>query len=472
MNKKVSLTEAPILKSLLTLGIPMVLANFLQSAYQLIDALWVGQLGGTALAAVSVSFPVTFFAVSLAAGFTMAGTILIAQYFGAKKYDMVNHVAGQTMFMVIIVSLLLSIIGYFLAPHVLVLMGVAQDVYDVALGFMQMSFLGILFVFGFSAFQALLRGIGEVKLPLMIVAMTVVLNIFLDPLFIFGFGPIPMMGVTGAAVATICTQGLAMVIGLFVLYKGNYGIHVRMQNVIPDLAFIKRAFFLGFPASIEMSTRSMGMMLTTFLASALGTVTLAAYGIGSNVLMLVIIPALGLSMATSTLVGQNIGAKNLERAKETIKMSVILGFVALTVIGTVIYFLAPYIASLFVPGEAEIIAHASVFIQVMAWTFGTIGIQMSLIGVFRAAGLMTTSMFLTLTSQFIFQFPTAFILSQYTPLGEMGLWLSIPITNAMMAIITALWFMRGDWKKGNLTEDEKLQERVVEETMVEEGVKM
>ena len=183
---KNKLLEGPILRSLLTLAIPIVAANVLQSAYQIIDAFWVGRLGGTAIAAVSLSFPVMFLMFAVGAGLSMAGSTLIAQYVGARNERMVGHVAGQTILMVVLASLVLGAIGYFTAPALLRLIGVAPDVYSGALGFMRVSFIGLVFNFTFFVFNAIMRSLGRATLPVYIVAGTVLLNFGLDPLLIFG----------------------------------------------------------------------------------------------------------------------------------------------------------------------------------------------------------------------------------------------------------------------------------------------
>src|SRR5690554_1613805 len=177
MSDKASrLLEGSIFRSLLILAIPIVLANVLQSAYQLTDAFWVGRLGGDAVAAVSVSFPVVFLLISLGIGFAVAGSTLIAQYVGAGNQAMVDHVAAQTLLMVTLASLVLGGIGVVCAPYILQLMGVTPAVYDGALGFMRYSFIGLIFTFGFAIFQSVMRGVGEVTMPMYIVLGTVILN--------------------------------------------------------------------------------------------------------------------------------------------------------------------------------------------------------------------------------------------------------------------------------------------------------
>ncbi|MGI4941970.1 MAG: MATE family efflux transporter, partial [Janthinobacterium lividum] len=342
---------------------PIVLANLLQTGYQLTDAFWVGRLGAAAVAAVSVSFPITFLMIAIGGGLGVAGATLTAQYFGARDQVMVNHVAAQTMLMVIGVSVALGSLGFLLAPSILHMLGVAPEVYAEALGFLRVSFVGLIFVFAFAMFQALMRGVGQAAAPLYIVIATVVLNFVLDPLFIFGWGPIPAAGVMGAAMATLSTQALATVVALVLLLRGTYGIAITPRGLVPDLAYIRRALQLGFPASIELSARALGLIVMSLLVARFGTVTLAAYGVGSNVLQVVTIPALGLSTAAAALVGQNIGAGRLDRAAGITRLAAVLGFLILTLVGVAAYAAAPAVVRFFVPGEPAVEAEGVAFLR-------------------------------------------------------------------------------------------------------------
>lgn len=466
------LLEGPILRSLLTLAIPIVAANILQAGYQVIDAFWVGRLGGAAVAAVSVSFPVTFLMIALGAGLAIAGSTLIAQYVGAKNHDMVSHVAAQTLLMVVVVSIVLGAIGYIAAPALLHLMGVAPDVYAGALGFMRVSFVALIFNFTFFVFQAIMRGIGNVTLPIYIVLGTVILNFALDPLLIFGWGPVPGYGVMGAALATLGTQGIAAIIGIAVLRFGKSGIHVKRRDFIPDVAYIKRAFFLGFPASIEQSARALGLTVMTFLITSFGTLAIAAYGVGSTILQVIIIPAMGVSMAVSTLVGQNIGADNIERADRIGRLGAWFSFWVLTGIGVIVFIFAPQLIALFVPDTPDVIAAGAVFLRIMALSWGFMGVQLALTGALRASGNMVVTMLLTLVSQWVLQFPLAYVLSKHTTLGIYGLWWAFPIANVLIALITIGVYVRGDWKKNRIVDDEDiLTEKVSEDIFAEEGAR-
>ena len=247
-DRKKLFLEGPIGTALMRLAIPIILGNVLQTGYQLTDAFWVGRLGAAAVAAVSVSFPV------IVPG-DRAGRRASAlrarrcrrNIWAPGGQDMVNHVAAQTMMMVTLTSTVLGAAGYALAPYLLDLLGVAPDVYAGALGFMRVSFVGIIFVFFYGMFQALMRGVGETRMPLLIVFGTVILNFLLDPLFIFGLGPLPPQGVMGAALATLTTQGLAAVLGIVIFLRGRHGIHLSWRGFRPDPPYIKRAFFSACP---------------------------------------------------------------------------------------------------------------------------------------------------------------------------------------------------------------------------------
>jgi putative MATE family efflux protein len=469
-KNKQMLLEGPIFSSLLKLAVPIMVANILQAAYQLVDAFWVGKLGGTAVAAVSVSTPVIFLTMALGIGLAIAGTILIAQYFGAGNQKMVNHVAAQTLLMVILISVVLATIGYLLSPLFLKALGVAPNVYDGALGFMRISFIGLVFNFSFMVFQAVMRGVGRAVMPVFIVLITVILNFALDPLFIFGWHFIPALGVKGAAMATVSTQSLALIIGFVILFRGKHDIHLRLADFKPDPEHIKRAFKIGFPSSIEQSMRAIGMTAMTFLVVRFGTNTVAAYGAGSNLTQLIMIPALGMSMAISTLVGQNIGAGNMQRATNIAKLGAFLGFGLLAFLAVIAYAFAPSIISFFVPGDDAVIKGGTAFLRTTCISWGFLGLQLCLVGVLRATGNTFIPMILALVSQWILQFPIAFVLSHYTKMEEKGIWLAFPISIILTALITLAIYSKGDWKKKQMLSKNAVLTAKVEDEIMSDGI--
>ncbi len=463
-------TKGSIGQALFKLAVPIVLTNMLHTAYQLVDTFWVGRLGADAVAAVSLSFPLIFLMISLGAGFSIAGTILVAQHKGAKNEDQVQHVTAQTVVMMFLVSLVVSGLGLLIAEPVIRLMGAEPAVLPQAVSYLRVSYVGTIFMFGFFMFQSLMRGIGEVNTPMFIVFCTVMLNLVLDPLFINGWGPIQGYGVTGAAIATIFTQGLATAAGMWILMSGKRGIKLSFKGFKLDKPLIKKMFFLGLPSSIEQSMKALGLTIMTFLVATFGTVIVAAYGVGVRILTFVIIPAFGLSMATSTLVGQNMGAGKPERADLIGRKAAKIGFGVLVGAGIVVYLLARQAAETFIPGETEVIIAATTFIRFLVFSFGFIGLQLVFNGVFQGAGNTKVSMIFSIVSLWVFEFPLSYILSKHTDLAEMGLWIAFPIATAISAMVSLAYFRMGRWKEIKLIgKTAALEKEVLEETQVEEG---
>ncbi|MBU4245600.1 MAG: MATE family efflux transporter [Nanoarchaeota archaeon] len=464
------LTEGPIISSMLALALPIIFANILQTMYQLIDTFWVGRLGANAIAAVSLSFPILFLIISIGGGLAIAGTILVAHHKGGGRQHSINYVSAQTFLMMVLVSIPLSIIGYFASPYLIKLMGADAAVFTGAVSYLQISFAGLVFVFGYFVFQSLMRGVGDVKTPIYVVLGTVALNYVLDPLFIMGYGPIPAYGVAGAAIATVITQGLAAIIGLWMLFSGKYGIHLNLKNLAPDYSVIKRIFALGVPASLEQSSQALGMAVMTFLVASFGTEVVAMYGIGGRIISFVIIPAIGFSIATSTLVSQNIGAGKKDRAREITKKGAIMAFLILTFAGIIIFIFAKPLAALFIPGDIAVIEGSALFVRITALTFGFIGVQQVLAGAFRGWGDTFIPMILAIFALWVLRFPLAYVLSKHTALAASGIWWAFPVANVVAGVAAVLWYRSGSWRESKLNENFRMREEVIEEAIADEGV--
>lgn len=470
MQKARTFTDGSIFKALISLSIPVVFSNILQTAYQLVDTFWVGRLGADAVASVSLSFPIIFLMFAIGGGLSIAGSILVAQAIGGKNTQRANHVSAQTLLSVIGIVVPLTILGIFIASPLMRFMGADATVLPMATTYLQISFIGLIFVFGFFVYQSLVRGVGDVKTPIYIISATVLLNLVLDPLFIFGYGPIPGNGVAGAAIATIITQALATIIGLTMLFSGKYGIHLKIHEFKPDKKLISEMIKLGVPASIEQSMRALGLTVMTILVSTFGTSVIASYGIGTRLVSFVIIPAIGLTMATSTVVAQNIGAGKLERAEKTAQLAALIGFITLTIVGIIFFVFARQIASAFIVDSPDALNGSILFTQIMALSYGFYGLQFALGGAFQGSGNTLASMILTAISIWVIQFPTAYILSMHTALAETGIWIAFPVSSIVMAAVTYIWFKSGSWKKRHAGLISPLADEVIQEAIVEEGI--
>lgn len=446
MKQQKKLTEGSILNSLVRLALPIILANVLHTTYQLIDTFWLGRLSANAVAAVSISFPILFLVLSLAGGLTLGGSVIVAQYFGAENKKKVNYSSSQTVFVIFILSIFLALIAYALAEPMMVLIGAEPPILQDAVDYFQVSSFGFIFLFMFFVFQSLMRGIGDVMLPMYIVLITVLLNLVLDPLFIFGYESIPGFGVKGAAYASIITQAISAAIGLGILFKGKRGIKIRLAQMRWDWKWTKRLFRIGIPTSLDQSARAAAMTLIIVLVTGFGSEVVAAYGIGVRILSLIVIPALGFAMATTTLVGQNIGARQLKRAEKVGDLSAKIAMIGLTSIGMLLFLFAEPVTAFFVPNDPQVIKDGALFIKVMAPSFGILGVQQVLNGVFNGAGFTQASLLISIFNLWIIRFPLAFLLSQNTDLAEVGLWWAFPISNLLGGTVAFIYYKMGYWK--------------------------
>lgn len=446
-NKKNKFTEGKLINSLLSLALPIIFANILQSAYQLIDTFWLGRIGADAVAAVSLSFPLLFLVLSIGAGLTLAGTVMVARYQGAENQKMVDFSSSQSVFLIFLTSIVLAIVSYFAAGPLMKVIGAGPDIIEDSTTYFEVSSLGFVFLFIFFIFQSLMRGIGNVMLPVYIVLCTVILNAVLDPLFIYGYGPIKGYGVAGAAVASVITQAVAATIGLVILFRGKHGIKISLSSMYFNMENLKRTFNLGLPASIEQSTRALGMTFMMVIVTSFGSDIVAAYGIGARMLSFIVVPALGLGIATTSLVGQNIGALKIKRAEKVARLSAKLAFFGFTGLGLIMFLVAEPLTAFFIPDDPQVIKDGALFIKIMSISFGFLGLQQVMNGTFNGAGFTKASMFISIMSLWLVRFPLAYVLANTLGYGPEGIWWSFPISNFIAGIVAFIYFKTGYWKK-------------------------
>lgn len=436
-----------VLSQILRLAGPMVIAGLVQTVYHIINALWVGRLGADAVAVVSICLPINLLLISLGGGLSLAGSILIAQSIGAKRHDDVNKVAAQTLTCLSGFSVALSVAGYFLAPQILVLMGVDASIFDATLSYLRITFASALVLTLSSAAIAILRGMGESKAPLPIILSSVIINAVLDPLFIFGWGPMPAVGVSGAAYATLITQLITAVLGLQLMLQARFGLKICLKDLLPDWPMIAQIFRLGVPASVEHSMQAVVLSIMTVLVAAFGTVAVAAYGIVFRLYSFAIIPAFSISMAVSILVGQSIGAGNISLAIRMTRIAALFNFAMMSVMSVVVFLSAETIINLFVPGDIQLVASGSFVLRVFMLSMPLIAILLALRGAFRGAGDTFNTMVLTLAGIWLNQIPLAYLLSRPSFWGEYGLWYSQLAGAVLNAMVAVVYFNSHRWLK-------------------------
>lgn len=447
-KRRDKLLKGPVVKTILFLSIPIIIANLLQTVYNLTDTFWVGRLGAESVAAVSISFPIIFLLMSLVMGFSSAGMAFISQAFGKGDQKNTNFYSGQSFIWIILIAILFSIIGAFYSEGLIRLFNPTPLVYSQAVDYLRISFYGVVFMFAYMIFMSILRGVGEVKIPLYLVLGTTILNFLIDPMFIYGFWFIPASGVSGVAWATFITQGIAAFLGLGILLSGKYGVKISLKDFIPRTRIFKKLLSVGFPSAIERSLSSIGLIIFTWVISISGTIALAAYGIGSKIVMMVLIPSMGLAMAVMTFVGQNMGAGKLDRAKKGSQFGLVGGFVGLLLVGIITFLIAKPLVTFFIPGDLEVIREATSFVRIVSFCFGFIALQVVAGGVYKAAGRTWISLSFGIIQIAILVLSSLFL--QFNGFPESSLWFAYSISYFIAGIFALIIYLTGNWEKNKI----------------------
>ncbi len=465
-KEELDLLNGPVTKNLFYLSLPVIIINLLQTTYNLADTFWLGQYSGDALAAITFAFPLVFFLISLGMGLAVAGSVLVAQFEGSGNKERRNYAASQTIGFSAIVSIILGLFGYYFIGDIVGLLGATGGVAASAEAYLQVISIGLFSMFGFLVFQSIMRGFGDTVTPMILMFGTVVLNIIIDPIFIFGFWIIPEMGVKGAAVATIISRTLSLIIGIYLLFSGIRGPKISLSSMRPDLSFFKKMMSIGVPASVEGTGRSVSVnALTAVMGWTFADPIIASFGIGIRIFSMIFLPAAAVGRGVESMTGQNLGAGNFDRAGETAREGAKYTFLILTGLGVLTFLSADQIASVFIDSSQEnselIASTGAEFLKYVAFSFGFIGILRAYNGSFRGAGKTVTAAIISIATLGLIRLPLGYLGA--TKIGTRGVWAAFFISNVLGAAIAYFWYQRGTWRQ-SITDEDKAKGEVAEET--------
>ncbi|MFB6087809.1 MAG: MATE family efflux transporter [Haloarculaceae archaeon] len=440
---------------------PIVATQLLQVAYNLTDTLWLGQYSTDAVAAISLAFPLIFLFLSVGGGFTVAGSTLVAQFTGADSERSAGTVAGQTLSFITLIAVVVGVLGFLLVDQLLGVLptspATAAQVLPMAGSYMRVFFLGLPFLFGFFVFSALMRGYGNTRVPMVIMAISVGVNVVIDPAFIFGWGPLPQLGVAGAALATISSRALATLLGLYVLFRTTAGPNVYLPDFRPRWEFIVKIVRVGVPSAVEQSASALGFITLTAMVVTFSPEVVAAYGLGNRLTSLVFLPALGLGRATNTIVGQNLGAGKPDRAERAVWLAAKVGAGVMFVVAVLAYFFAESFVGLFIgtgtQAAAETIRLGGEYLRIRTVEFAFIGVLQVVLGAYRGAGNTKTALAFSLVALWLGRVPIVYYLSFVRGFGPAGIWMGMAAGQVLGSVAAALWFTRGTWKSAVIGED-------------------
>ena len=444
---QMDLTQGNVTKGFLVFMIPIILGNIFTQLYNMVDSIIVGQfVGGDALAAVGASFSLTMminsFLISVGAG----ATVVVAQYYGAKKADSVNKTVNTAMIVALIVSVAITVIGLVTASPVMKLIKTPDNIFQDALDYYIIIIIGTVGHLYYQMCSSILRGMGDSVWPLGLLIFCSILNIGLDLLFVVVFN----MGVTGAAWATILAQLISAIAVIFRLCGKRYNITVRPSTlrIHPDLA--KSILLIGIPAGLQQLVTSAGSTVVQTFTNSFGSNVVAANSTIIKIDGFIILPMMAIGTAITTFVGQNIGAKKHERLKEGIRLSLILACALAVGLGIILFACAPYAVRLFTDEQA-IIDVGTVGLRTLGFFYIFAALNNTLTGIIRGAGASTIPMlsaFFNIGFRIVLSYVLAYRANDYT-----GLYYAMIIGNAANALTLILYYKLGHWREASVITD-------------------
>jgi len=433
-----TLTEGSIVRNMLATAYPMIVAMTLQTGFNIVDAIFVGKISPEAIAAVSLAFPIMFFMFALAGGVGMGCVSLIARLVGAKNLKKAGNVAEHSLFIAMVISVVFSLVGFLLGKQLFMLMG-ADSLTGLALDYMNIIFAGNVFLVVFVVSNSILRGEGDMKTPMRFMVVSTLVNVILDPIFIFAFG----WGVKGAAYATIVSGLIGCILVLRYLFAKKALVKLDFSVFRYDFRIIRQIFSVGFPASISQMSMALGIFFLTKLVSSFGPYAIAAYGIGFRLESLAVLPVLGLMTAVVTLVGQNVGANKFIRAEKTTYAAIKMSMAYLALLSAVFLAFPRMWVSAF-NNHPEVVGFGVDYIRIIAWTYVFIGIGIPIAGAFLGSGHAFPAMAITLLRVIVLAVPLAFVFSRFYSLN--GVWIGIAVSTVTSGFVSMAWFKLGSWK--------------------------
>ncbi len=438
-----------IFKQLTILSWPIILAFSMQVGYNIVDIFWVGKLGATAIAAVSLAGNVFF--IILAVGQILgSGTIaLVAQFYGAKQIDNANNIIKQSLLLVSIIALPVCISGFIFAKQIMFLLGGQADVLIISTSYLRIIFIGFFFQLISFTINYAFRGIGDMKTPMKIMLVATIINLILDPLLIFGLGFFPRLEVQGAAIATVIAKCASFLFGFIILIKGRSGIKLNIfKKWYLKTKVVKTILSVGIPVGISYGLMAFSNMAVFRIVSSFSEYALAALGIGIRILQLASLPVVSIGIATTTLAGQSLGARDIKKTMQIGNISMLFSTAITIFFGIIFVTNAKFLVSIFTQNP-QVINYGLQFMQIVSLYLVFIGITMSLTGVFRGAGDTLPPMFAGLFKLALL-IALAILFSQNLRMGITGVWWAIFISYSIETIIITIWYASGKWHKKGL----------------------
>ena len=440
------LTTGSIHRAIWFLAPPMMLEMGILNVSQILDAYWVGRLGSAALAAVTISITIRWVLNSLGNGLGIGGMAIVARRIGAQDQAAAQHATWQTILLGLVVSLTLGAVGILLAEPLLRLLGADDEVLALGLPYLRVAFGGVFTLILSFVINAMLRGAGEARLAMRVLILSTATTVVLEPILIFGLGPLPALGVVGSAWAFVLGYGAGLVLQIVELLRGRRRISIDIHQLAPDLALMGRIVGIALPSTVQMTLRSSSRLAIMWLVGFYGTYALAGYGLANRMLLVALIPCFGLGNAASTLVGQNMGAAKNDRAERSAWWVAGYASIYMAGVATLLFLLASHLIAVFDP-TPQVVAIGTECLRIISFSLIANAAGVVLARGFDGAGNTVPAMTINLLTLWLLEVPVAYALSRWLGLGIAGVWYGRAIANMANGLLFAVWFRRGKWKE-------------------------
>ena len=412
MNSALSLTKDPIPSLIKKIALPASVGTLFQTLFNVVDTFFAGKISPEALSALAKSFPIYFIIIAACVGVTVGGTSLIANSIGENNKEKVLGYFANTIIYAFLISILITIIGLVFSPSLFALMGSDDEVILLSLKYTNVIFAGSIIFIMVVALNSLLHADGDTKTYRNILILSFFLNIILNPLFIFGFGFIPAMGIVGIGVATIVAQFVGLLIIFNKIIKSSRIKDISIKYFYPKVYLLKNLFFQSAPISAALLLISVGNFIIFAYIGVFGEYATAGYGSAARFEQILLLPVLGLNTAIISIIGQNFGAKNFSRIKESYFKAVMYGFTLMLISGLIIFLSADKIVSIF-SNNQDVISFGTTYLKISALIFPAYPIFFISNGFFMAIKKSTYSMYLNIIRNVILFVPTIIIAKMF-----------------------------------------------------------
>ena len=439
-------TQLSIGRAVVLLAIPMVLEMLMESLFALVDVFWVARLGANAIATVGLTESMLMLVFSIALGISLSTTAMVARRIGEKDPEGASIAATQSIFLGIAIALAVSIPAAMSAHQLLTAMGAPGILILAGHRYTEVVFSSTAVIMLLFINNAIFRGAGDASIAMRVLWVSNLINLALDPCFIFGLGPFPRLGVTGAAVATLIGRSCGMLYQFWMLTNGSARVRLcgrHLRIVRPVIASLVRVSSTGVA---QFLISQISWLVLVRIISTFGSLAVAGYTIGIRIFIFIILPSWGLSGAAATMVGQNLGARKPERAERAVYTTALYNTIYLVAVALVLIF-APHSIVSFFSNDAIVSNFAVECLRIIAYGNLSYAFGIVMIQAFNGAGDTGTPTLINIFSFWLCEIPLAWFLANRTSLGVDGVFTSVPIANTVMTVISLIMFAQGNWKK-------------------------